>query len=279
METDGWFNSLPITPVTSWTPVSGGDINDAYKVSASGVPYFIKVQPNHPKKYFDHELRGLQELNQVINTPKPVASGEIDGDAFLILNWLDEGPENQVALGRAVAKMHQKHNDQFGFYTNHRTKVLLKDNSWNPSWKDFYLKQRLEPEVAAAQKEGRWNDWRDQHFQKMAEQFSDYYSKHEVQPSLLHGDLWAGNYMFDQDGTPTLIDPDALYGDREYDLAMTTIFGGFTPDFYSAYNETYPLDAGFENRLPWYQFYYLCMHLILFGETYGPAVDHILEQY
>lgn len=279
METDGWFNSLPIAPVTSWTPVSGGDINDAYKVTASGVPYFIKVQPHHPKSYFDHELRGLQELNQVINTPEPVQSGEIDGDAYLILKWVDEGPEDQAALGRAVARMHQKHNDKFGFYTNHRTKVLLKDNSWNPSWKDFYLKQRLEPEVAAAKQEGRWNDWRDQHFQRMATQFSDYYSKHEVQPSLLHGDLWAGNFMFDADGKPTLIDPDALYGDREYDLAMTTIFGGFSPDFYSAYNDTYPLEAGFEQRLPWYQFYYLCMHLILFGETYGSAVDHILEQY
>ncbi len=85
--------------------------------------------------------------------------------------------------------------------------------------------------------------------------------------------------MFTEDGTPTLIDPDALYGDREYDLAMTTIFGGFTPDFYQEYNATYPLQDGFENRLPWYQFYYLCMHLILFGETYGPAVDNILSKY
>ena len=113
----------------------------------------------------------------------------------------------------------------------------------------------------------------------MVNAFDHYYSNHPVTASLLHGDLWAGNYMFTEDCTPTLIDPDALYGDREYDLAMTTIFGGFTPDFYQAYNATYPLQDGFENRLPWYQFYYLCMHLILFVETYGTAVDNILSKY
>lgn len=155
----------------------------------------------------------------------------------------------------------------------------LKDNHWNDSWRDFYLNQRLNPEVTTAKKLGRWNDWRDQHFQRMANAFDRYYASHSVTPSLLHGDLWAGNYMFDQNGTPTLIDPDALYGDREYDLAMTTIFGGFSPAFYQAYNQLYPLAPGFEERLPWYQFYYLCMHLILFGETYGSAVDHILDQY
>lgn len=279
MENREWFDSLPIAPVDSFQPVSGGDINDAYRVMADGVPYFIKVQPGHPQKYFDHEKRGLEELSQVINTPHPVNSGEIDGDAYLILNWIDEGPEDQAALGKAVAKMHQHHDDQFGFYTNHRTKVLLKDNSWNNNWCDFYVNQRLRPEIAAAKEEGRWNDWRNAHFEQMVSQFTDYYRNHKVSPSLLHGDLWAGNYMFNQDGTPTLIDPDALYGDREYDLAMTTIFGGFSDAFYQAYNDIYPLKPGFQERLPWYQFYYLCMHLILFGETYGTAVDNILDRY
>jgi fructosamine-3-kinase len=113
----------------------------------------------------------------------------------------------------------------------------------------------------------------------MRQAFSDYYDQHQVIPSLLHGDLWAGNYMFDDTGQPVLIDPDAVYGDREFDLAMTTIFGGFEPAFYQAYQQEYPLAKGVNERLPWYQFYYLCMHLILFGETYGPAVDGILERY
>ena len=279
MENTEWFNKLPIGPIDSWQPVSGGDINEAYQIIAGGVPYFIKVQPHQPKSYFEHEERGLQELGTVINTPIPLFSGEQDGDAYLILNWLDEGPENQQALGSAVARMHQQFHQQFGFYTNHHTKALFKDNRWNDSWRDFYLHQRLAPEIKAAQQAGCWNNWRQQHFEKMANAFAQYYAHHEVKPSLLHGDLWAGNYMFDQHSTPTLIDPDALYGDREYDLAMTTIFGGFTRDFYQAYNTEYPLNPGFKKRLPWYQFYYLCMHLILFGETYGPAVDNILQRY
>lgn len=280
MENAEWFHSLPIAPVGSWQAVSGGDINDAYKViGADDLPYFLKVQPHHPKKYFDHEMRGLQELHEVINTPKAFNSGEIDGDAYLLLSWIDEGPADEVALGKAIAKMHQKHHDEFGFYTNHRTKVLEKDNSWNPNWRDFYIHQRLLPEVDAAKKAGRWNKRRNDHFEKMVNTFDEYYSNHQVVPSLLHGDLWSGNYMFTEDGTPTLIDPDALYGDREYDLAMTTIFGGFPPAFYQAYNDVYPLEEGFEDRLPWYQFYYLCMHLILFGESYGPAVDTILAKF
>lgn len=279
MQTNAWFESLPIAPIGSWEPVSGGDINEAYRVIADGIPYFIKVQPHQSAQYFAHERAGLKALGAVINTPTPIASGDLDGNAYLILNWIDEGPEDQASLGRAVAKLHQQHADKFGFPTNHRTKVLVKDNHWNNDWRDFYINQRLQPEIQTAQKLGRWNDWRDQHFQNMVTAFDQYYAKYQVMPSLLHGDLWSGNYMFDQNGTPTLIDPDALYGDREYDLAMTTIFGGFSQAFYQAYNEVYPLRSGFEKRLPWYQFYYLCMHLILFGETYGPAVDNILAQY
>lgn len=279
MENDEWFSQLPLVPIDSWQPVSGGDINEAYQVVAEKKTYFIKVQPNQPASYFAHEQRGLQELSKVIATPHPIANGQIDGDAYLVLNWIDEGNGSQADLGRAVAKMHQHHNNQFGFYTSHHTKALFKDNHFNDDWVDYYVNQRLVPEHDTAQKLGRWNDWRENHFQQMVTQFKDYYQQNPPVPSLCHGDLWAGNFMFDSDGTPTLIDPDALYGDREYDLAMTTIFGGFSSDFYSAYNATYPLKAGFENRLPWYQFYYLCMHLILFGETYGPSVDRILDQY
>lgn len=279
MRNDAWFKQLPIQHLNSWQPVSGGDINEAYRLETDDKSYFIKVQPQHPAAYFDHEKRGLEELSQVVNTPHPIAAGEIDGDAYLVLNWLDSGHGRQADLGRAVAKMHQHHARQFGFYTSHHTKALFKDNTFNDSWADFYVKQRLMPERDAAVAAGRWNDFREQHFQQMVAAFQDCYAQRQVEPSLLHGDLWAGNYMFTSDGTPTLIDPDALYGDREYDLAMTTIFAGFEPDFYRAYNDVYPLDPGYQDRLPWYQFYYLCMHLILFGEMYGGSVDNILERY
>lgn len=274
-----WFSQLPIKNITSYQPVSGGDINEAYQITADGKRYFIKVQPKHPADYFRHEINGLKALGRVVNTPTPLHNGDINGDAYLVLNWLDESTGSQADLGRAVARLHQQTNDQFGFVDNHQTKALVKDNSWNDSWADFYVNQRLLPEVKVAADRGRWNRWREDHFQQMVKQFQQYYQGRDVKASLLHGDLWAGNFMFAGDHEPYLIDPDAVYGDREFDLAMTTVFGGFDEDFYHAYNAAYPFTPGINDRLPWYRFYYLCMHLVLFGESYGPAVDRILSQY
>ncbi|WP_242363372.1 fructosamine kinase family protein [Limosilactobacillus antri] len=274
-----WFSQLPIKNIESWRPVSGGDINEAYQITADGKRYFIKVQPHHPADYFRHEINGLKALSQAVNTPTPLHNGVINGDAYLVLNWLDESTGSQTDLGRAVARLHQQTNDQFGFVDNHQTKALVKDNSWNDSWADFYVNQRLLPEVKVAADRGRWNRWREEHFQQMVKQFQQYYRGRDVKASLLHGDLWAGNFMFAGDHEPYLIDPDAVYGDREFDLAMTTVFGGFDEDFYHAYNAAYPFTPGLNDRLPWYRFYYLCMHLVLFGESYGPAVDRILSQY
>lgn len=275
-----WFKRLPLKNLTSVKPVSGGDINLAYQTTTTdGNRYFIKVQPNHSQDYFSHEINGLKAIGKVINTPTPLYHGEIDGNAYLILNWLDETWGNQANLGLAVAKMHQQHNEEFGFMDNHQTKALVKDNSWNSSWLDFYINQRLEPEVQLASQRGRWNKWRQEHYQQMVNKFTDYYQHHEVIPSLLHGDLWAGNFLFAGDHKPYLIDPDALFGDREFDLAMTTVFGGFDNSFYQAYSSVFPFDDHLEERLSWYRFYYLCMHLILFGESYGGAVDQILSQY
>ena len=274
-----WFSQLPIKNIESWRPVSGGDINEAYQITADGKRYFIKVQPHHPADYFRHEINGLKALGKVVNTPTPLHNGVINGDAYLVLNWLDESTGSQADLGRAVALLHQQTNDQFGFVDNHQTKALVKDNSWNDSWADFYVNQRLLPEVKVAADRGRWNRWREERFQQMVKQFQQYYRGRDVKASLLHGDLWAGNFMFAGDHEPYLIDPDAVYGDREFDLAMTTVFGGFDEDFYHAYNAAYPFTPGINDRLPWYRFYYLCMHLVLFGESYGPAVDRILSQY
>lgn len=275
-----WFKRLPINNLATVKPVSGGDINLAYQATTTDKQrYFIKIQPGHPQNYFNHEINGLKALGQVVNTPTPIKHGEIDGNAYLILNWLDGSWGDQAALGKAVAKMHQQTNEQCGFVDNHQTKALLKDNSWNPSWRDFYIHQRLEPEVAVAAERGRWNKWRQEHFQQMVNQFNSYYHEHEVTPCLLHGDLWAGNFMFASNHEPYLIDPDAVYGDREFDLAMTTIFGGFDNRFYQAYSSIFPFDDHLDERLSWYRFYYLCMHLVLFGESYGSAVDRILQQY
>ena len=274
-----WLAKLPIEPVNAIQPVSGGDINDSYSLRTDNHHYFMKVQPARGKKFFDHEVEGLKLLGQVANTPTVVASDEINGDGYLIQDWGDIGEGSQYELGKMVAKVHQQHRSQFGLDHDFTVGKLPKVNTWQSDWITFYLNQRLKPLVELAKKNNRWNDWRQTHFESLCDQFKQYYATHKVQPSLLHGDLWAGNFMFEASGKPMLIDPDVFYGDRELDIAMTTIFGGFYKDFYDGYNAVYPLTAGLDERISWYQLNYLLAHLNLFGETYGPMVDRILDKY
>ncbi|KRL23333.1 fructosamine kinase family protein [Lentilactobacillus kisonensis] len=274
-----WLSQLPIDDITNVKPVSGGDINDSYMLETKSGRYFMKVQPKRGQAFFAHEVEGLHLLGEVANTPTVVATGEIGSDGFLILKWIDTGSGSQINLGKMVAKVHQQHAKQFGLDHNFTAGKLPKNNTWQSDWVTFYLDQRLKPLVDLAIKKGRWNDWRNSQFQSLCDQFKKYYSNHEIVPSLLHGDLWAGNYLFTEDGTPMLIDPDVFYGDRELDIAMTTIFGGFSQEFYQGYNSVYPLKIGVDKRLGWYQLNYLLAHLNLFGETYGPMVDQILKPY
>ncbi|MTV81263.1 fructosamine kinase family protein [Secundilactobacillus folii] len=273
-----WLKQLPISSITNVTPVSGGDINEAFKVTTTTKDYFLLVQPNQNQQFYQHEIEGLKLLSQAALVPQVIASGQIEGDAYLLLSWLESGRGSQSDLGQLVAHVHQIHHDRFGFDHDVDGK-LPKINTWQTNWGEFYVHQRLEVLAKRASDHGLWNQKRQNHFQRLCQIILDYYQTHDSTPSLLHGDLWAGNVMFTADGKPALIDPDVLYGDREFDLAMTTVFGGFSEQFYQGYNDTYPIAAGFQERLPWYQLYYLMAHLNLFGESYGGSVDRILSAY
>ncbi|RYM05412.1 fructosamine kinase family protein [Sporolactobacillus sp. THM7-7] len=278
MLTDDWFQSLPIQPINRITAVPGGDINEAFALDSRDSRYFLKVHQHTEGNFFTQEARGLKWIGKAARTPRVIAVGEIGGKDYLILQWIARSSRrNDRKLGQALARVHRITASAFGFDANNFAGQLPQYNEWETDWAAFYLRWRLTPQIEIAKKRGRWNLRREKKFERLSELIKETYRDLEVTPSLLHGDLWSGNVMFADEGEPVLIDPSIFFGNREMDIAMSRLFGGFRPDFYQAYLSDYPLDPGWQERMPWYQLYYLLCHLNMFGEGYGAAVERALE--
>ncbi|KRL67330.1 hypothetical protein FC27_GL001919 [Companilactobacillus versmoldensis DSM 14857 = KCTC 3814] len=273
-----WYQELKLGNVKNIASVSGGDINEAFKVETDQGDYFLKVQPNNDASFFDHEVEGLNLINSVATAPKVIRSGTFNGNGYLILEYKEFGNGSQYDLGKLVAKLHSKHNDKFGLDHNILNAKNPKINDWSDDWADFYVHQRLEVLEKEVQKKGYWNDYRNNLLEQLKTLIFEYYRDHPVEPSLLHGDLWNGNAGFTSDHQPILFDPDVFFGNREMDIAMTLLFGGFSQEFYQGYDSVYPFADGWKKRVPWYQTYYLLAHVNLFGETYGSSLENSLEQ-
>jgi len=273
-----WYNELELGQIKDVKPIAGGDINLAFKITSDTGKYFLKVQQNNNKNFFSHEIEGLKLIGEVANAPIPIKSGTFENNGYLILNYIEFGRGSQYDLGQLVAHMHQKHADRFGLNDNVTNSKNPKINTWQDNWGYFFIEQRLKVLVNIIKQKVYWNDYRDDLMNQFEDMILDYYQTHTVQPCLLHGDLWNGNIGFQGDNQPILFDPDVFYGNREMDIAMTMLFGGFTRDFYVGYDNIYPLEKGWEKRIPWYQSYYLLAHLNLFGETYGASLESALQQ-
>ena len=273
-----WYDELKLGQIQNVQAVSGGDINLAFKVISDTGEYFLKVQPNNNEGFFDHEIESLNLINSVANAPKVIRSGTFQDNGYLVLDYIHFGTGSQYDLGQLVAKMHQRHSLRFGLGHDVLNAKNPKINTWRANWGDFYIQQRLNVLINEVQKKGLWNDDRDKLMRQFEEKLTDYYQVHPITPSLMHGDLWNGNVGFQQNHQPILFDPDVFFGDREMDIAMTLLFGGFDEEFYRGYQDLYPLDKDWQRRVPWYQTYYLLAHLNLFGETYGASFNNTLRQ-
>ncbi|MBS9337575.1 fructosamine kinase family protein [Fructobacillus parabroussonetiae] len=260
-------------------PVSGGDVNLAFSLYSGTQRYFLKVQPDHDQHFFDSEVASLKALGQYVTVPKVMKQGATQGFAYLLLSWVKSGPSNQGNLGRALAVLHQASNDRFGFDLSNHSDFVPKDNSWSDSWATFFVNQRLEPLMKQAIKKGFWLTQRGDHYENLKKAILNDEHAKNVKPSMLHGDFWAGNFMFDEKGQPVFIDPNAFYGDREYDLAVSSVFPGFNDDFYQAYQAAYPLEEGYQERFKWYEFYYILMHFVRFGDIYAPRLNRLLLEF
>lgn len=261
--------------------VAGGCINDAQVLAdAKGRRYFVKINEADRLDMFEAEADGLREIfnSGAIRVPRPIGTGIAGGSAFLVLEYLNlcGGHVDDGRLGRELAAMHRHEQPHFGWLRDNTIGSTPQHNAPREDWLGFWREHRLgfQLQLAAQQGYGGKLQKRGEHVMEALENFFEGY---QPQASLLHGDLWSGNYASLSDGTPVLFDPAVYYGDREADLAMTELFGGFSPTFYAAYRESYPLDPGYNTRKTLYNLYHILNHLNLFGGGYLGQSERMLD--
>ena len=252
--------------------LAGGDINSAFRLQDGQNSYFVKLNRLELVSMFAAEFAGLQELarTKTVRVPQPIVYGLTDTHSFLVLEYLELGrssPISERLLGEQLALLHQQVQAYFGWQQNNTIGSTLQINHQNQDWLCFWRDQRLNFQLQLAAKngyDGRLQNLGERLCDKLPAFFTDY---HPV-PSLLHGDLWAGNAATDKQENPVIFDPACYYGDREADLAMTELFGGFGRDFYDAYQAVWALHEGYRVRKSLYNLYHILNHLNLFGGGY-----------
>jgi fructosamine-3-kinase len=281
---------LPLDPkdeIISLREVRGGDIGRSFYAETREGKWFVKYRSDLSGLVFRREAEGLALLRETgaVAVPETYYAGEIPGleGGMIVLEWIEPGPSRpatEESLGRGMAQLHLRRSPggRFGLQNDNYIGLLPQPNGWCDAWTEFYLQRRLLPMIKLAEERGRLPAERRRRLMRLADSLERWIPA-GTEPSLLHGDLWHGNWIAGEDGRPYLIDPAVFYGDREYEMAFTELFGGFSSRFYAAYEESYPLSPDYADRRPLYQLYYLLVHLILFGESYGPSVDRVLVRY
>jgi len=253
--------------IQSKNAIASGCINQAFNISDGDRTYFVKQNSSQFGDMFEVEAISLAELtsSNTIKVPQPICYGSIGDEAYLVLEHLDlNGCINSVAQGKQLAAMHQVSHSQFGWHKNNTIGSTPQSNQQSNNWVTFWREQRLLPQLELALRNGYQLDAVEQ----LIDCFDALFENYQPQASMLHGDLWGGNAAALGDGTPVIFDPAFYYGDRETDIAMTHLFGGFEADFYAAYNEAWPLQAGHQERRTFYNLYHIINHLNLFGRGY-----------
>lgn len=263
------------------TIVSGGCINNTLKLETSHGPFFIKWKPNEPE-LFQREAQGLEILrsHSPIHVPEVLAKGAFQAYHFLLLEYIESSPRGATFwedFGGNLAQQHRVIRSQFGLDHDNHIGRLSQQNEFRKSWIDFFVEMRLEPQVAMAEHNRVASPALRKDFEKLYTFLPDLLP--DEPPSLLHGDLWSGNFMTDMHGRACIFDPAIYYGHREMELAFTKMFGGFTSAFYKAYDEEWPLAPGFEERQDLYNLYPLLVHLNLFGSGYMAGINQTLKRF
>lgn len=264
--------------------VGGGSINQAAKIQTEdGKTYFLKWNSTTPADMFPKEKRGLELLASAetgLRIPSVIALNSSGDTDFLLIEFIKEEKAQASSgqkFGRQLAALHQTTADKYGLDHDNYIGRLPQSNTKNGSWVDFFITERLQPRLKQAVDQGRLGRNDSEHFKSLYKKLPELLP--EEPPSLLHGDLWGGNYFYDEDGNAAIFDPAVYYGNREIEMAFTHLFGGFSSDFYEAYNEALPLEPNFNQRKAIYNLYPLLVHTNMFGGHYGRQVSSIVNQF
>ena len=255
-----------------YRPVGGGSINETYQVyTRSNKRWFCKF--NDATRFpglFVKEASGLSLLHRQggMRVPEVIACRSVGDRQLLVLEWIEQGaqsPDFWKLFGEQLARLHQVTGSSFGLEENNYMGALPQDNTPATAWLEFFVRRRLEPQIRLAADHGLLNPAAIRHFERLYQALPIIFGEPEP-PSLLHGDLWNGNFLCDNNGHPVLIDPAVYYGHRSMDLAMTTLFGGFEPAFYESYAYHYPLPPNYREQWEICNLYPLLIHLNIFGK-------------
>lgn len=270
-----------INRILEISPLSGGDINDVFLIETDQGFFVAKCNSaNRFPGMFEAESSGLQLLwKGGFKTPEVMTMGEEEGFSFLILEYLKS--ENATSsfwesFGNQLAQQHQQTQDTFGLDHNNYMGSLVQQNARCSDWSEFFITQRLEPQLKLAYDEG--------YFKGQGQRWNSFMNKLEnlvpqEKPALVHGDLWSGNFICGENQTPVLIDPAAHYGHREADISMMHLFGGFDPSVFEIYNQQFALESGWRQRVDIHNLYPLFVHVNLFGGSYAQQVSSILKRF
>lgn len=261
--------------------LGGGCINTAVKLEDGNGCWFVKLNHASMLDMFQAETAGLRAMAETatIRIPRPLCVGSTETESYIVMEFIPLGGatgKGQALAGQQLAQMHRTTQDQFGWDRDNTIGSTPQINHWNQDWSDLWREHRLGFQLRLAEQNGYTG-----RLQQLGERLMAFLPAlidHAPQPSLLHGDLWGGNIGFDPQGQPVIYDPASYYGDREADLAMTELFGGFTPDFYAAYRAEWPLDSGYNTRKTLYNLYHILNHLNLFGGGYAGQAQGMMEQ-
>ena len=263
-------------------PLGGGCINRAWRTSDGMRDFFVKSNTAAGLPMFEAEAAGLAELaaTATVRVPRPIGCGVAGGQAYLVLEYLPLGrcdPAAMERLGRQLADLHDRPQPHFGWHRDNTIGSTLQPNGPLADWIAFWRERRLGFQLELAATNGHRGDLQRQG-ERLLAHLGELFAGYRPRPALLHGDLWSGNIARTTNGEPVMFDPAVYYGDREADLAMTELFGGFSERFYAAYREVSPPDAGYPLRRTLYNLYHILNHLNLFGGGYRAQAEGMIAE-